>query len=173
MEKKFWKTCLVNLQKVLKVLKSLKINDLVWNQLEISENIKIFGRKESLYAFSLLNLNLKGHLGSPVSDEKPSLLVSWDPPSVTKNHHFQSVGIPPQWRKIITSSQLGYPISNEKSTLPVSWRMADDKAGQVQSELSAGGTKRDFENTPKCTRPNCILVRRSSLGPPPVGRHRT
>ena len=86
--KKFWKTCLVNLQKVLKVLKSLKINDLVWNQLEISENIKNFGRKESLYAFSLLNLNLKGHLGSPVSDEKPSLLVSWDPPSVTKIHHF-------------------------------------------------------------------------------------
>ena len=31
--------------------------------------------------------------------------------------------------------------------------MTDDKAGQVQSELSAGGTKLDIENTPKCTRP--------------------
>ena len=26
--------------------------------------------------------------------------------------------------------------------------MTDDKAGQVQSELSAGGTKRDITNTP-------------------------
>ena len=42
-----------------------------------------------------------------------------------------------------------------------------------QSELSAGGTQRDVENTPKCTCLNCILSRRSSLGPPPVGRHRT
>ena len=41
----------------------------------------------------------------------------------------------------------------------------DDKAGQVQSELSGIGV----ENTPKCTRPNCILARQSSLGPPPVG----
>ena len=99
-------------------------------------------------------------LGSPVSDEKSSLPVSWD-------------RIPPQWRKIITSSQLGYPVSNEKSTLPVSWRMANDKAGQVQSELSAGGTKRDVENIPEFTCQNCILVRWSSLGPPPVGRRRT
>ena len=45
--------------------------------------------------------------------------------------------------------------------------MTDDKAGQVQSELSARGTKRDVENTTKCIRPNCILTRRSSLGPPP------
>ena len=52
------------------------------------------------------------------------------------------------------------------------WRMTDDKAGQVQYELSAGGTKRDVENTQKCTRLNCILARWSSLGPPPVGRHR-
>ena len=35
-----------------------------------------------------------------------------------------------------------------------------------QSELSAGGTKRDIENTPKCTRSNCILAWRSSLDPP-------
>ena len=27
--------------------------------------------------------------------------------------------------------------------------------------------------SPDCTRPNCILARRSSLGPPPGGRHRT
>ena len=42
-----------------------------------------------------------------------------------------------------------------------------------QSELSVGGTKRDVENTPKFTRPDCILAQRSSLGPPPEGRHRT
>ena len=47
--------------------------------------------------------------------------------------------------------------------------MTDDKAGQVQSELSAGGTKRDVENTPKCTRPNCLLTRRLSKGPPTLG----
>ena len=47
-------------------------------------------------------------------------------------------------------------------------RELDDKAGQVQSHLCAGGTKIDVENTPKCTRLNCILTRRSSLGPPPV-----
>ena len=41
--------------------------------------------------------------------------------------------------------------------------MTDDKVGQVQSELSVGGTKRDVENTPKCARSNCILARRSSL----------
>ena len=46
--------------------------------------------------------------------------------------------------------------------------MTDDKAGQVQSKLSARGMKRDVKNTPKCTRSNCILARRSSLGPPPV-----
>ena len=55
--------------------------------------------------------HLKGQLGSPVSDEKSSLPVSWDLPfsneksslpvswdplSVTKNHHFQSVWIPCQ-----------------------------------------------------------------------------
>ena len=40
--------------------------------------------------------HLKGQLGSPVSDEKSSLPVSLDPPSVTKNHYFQSVGIPRQ-----------------------------------------------------------------------------
>ena len=27
--------------------------------------------------------------------------------------------------------------------------------------------------SPKCTRPNCILARRSNLGPPPGGRHGT
>ena len=42
-----------------------------------------------------------------------------------------------------------------------------------KSELSAEGTKRDVENTPKFTRPDCILAERSSLGPPPEGRHRT
>ena len=45
--------------------------------------------------------------------------------------------------------------------------MTEDKAGQVQSELSAGGTKRDVENTPKSTRPHCILAQQSSLGVPP------
>ena len=43
------------------------------------------------------------------------------PPSVTKNHHFQSVGIPREWQKIITSSLLGSPVSDEKSSLPVCW----------------------------------------------------
>ena len=38
--------------------------------------------------------HLKGQLGSLISDQKSSLPVSRDPPSVTKNHHFQSVGIP-------------------------------------------------------------------------------
>ena len=52
-------------------------------------------------------------------------------------------------------------------------RMTDDKSGQVQSELSARGTKRDVENTSKCTCLDCIPARWSSLGPPPVGRHRT
>ena len=42
-----------------------------------------------------------------------------------------------------------------------------------KSELSADGTKRDVENTPKFPRPDCILAQRSSLGPPPEGRHRT
>ena len=87
--------------------------------------------------------HLKGQLGSPVSKDKSSLPVSWDPPSVTKNHHF------------------------------CVWEMTDDKAGQVRSELSAKGTKRDVENTPKCARPNCNLARWSNLGPPPIGRHRT
>ena len=45
--------------------------------------------------------------------------------------------------------------------------MTDDKAGHVQSELSAGGMKRDVKNTPKCTCTNCILAQQSSLGPPP------
>ena len=53
-----------------------------------------------------------------------------------------------------------------------------NKAGEKyivvkKSALSAEGTTRDVENTPKFTRPNCILARRSSLGPPPGGRHRT
>ena len=43
----------------------------------------------------------------------------------------------------------------------------------IQSKLSAGGSKRDVENTTNCSRPNCILARRSSLGSRPVGRHRT
>ena len=42
-----------------------------------------------------------------------------------------------------------------------------------QSELSAGGTKRDVENTPKFTCPDWILAQQSSLGSPPEGRHRT
>ena len=48
---------------------------------------------------------------------------------MTKNHHFQSVGIPREWQKIITSSQLVSPVSNEKSSLhhsqlepPCQWR---------------------------------------------------
>ena len=45
------------------------------------------------------------------------------------------------------------------------WWVTDDKAGQVQSKLSTGGTKREVENTPKCTRPNRILARLSNLGP--------
>ena len=42
-----------------------------------------------------------------------------------------------------------------------------------KSELSADGTKRDVENTPKFTRLDCILAQRYSLGPPPEGWHRT
>ena len=49
------------------------------------------------------------------------------------------------------------------------WRMTDDKAGQVQSELSAKGTKLDVENTPKCTRPDDpVKVRRPQGGTGPV-----
>ena len=44
------------------------------------------------------------------------------------------------------------------------------KKNVTHSELSARGTIRDVENTPKFTPPNCILARPSSLGPPPVGR---
>ena len=43
--------------------------------------------------------------------------------------------------------------------------MTDDKAGRVKSELSARGMKRDVENTPKCTRPNCIPASRSHTRP--------
>ena len=42
-------------------------------------------------------------------------------------------------------------------------RTKDD--GRQQLELSAEGTNRDVENTPKCTCPNCILARQWSLGP--------
>ena len=52
-------------------------------------------------------------------------------------------------------------------------RTTDDKAVEVQSEVSGNGTKRDVENTPKCTRLNWILARQSSLGPQLVGQHRT
>ena len=38
-----------------------------------------------------------GQLGSPISKEKSTLPVSWNPPSVTKNQHFQ--------QKIITSNK--------------------------------------------------------------------
>ena len=38
----------------------------------------------------------------------------------------------------------------------------------IQSEMSAGDTMRGVENTP-----NCILARRSSVGTPPIWRHRT
>ena len=59
---------------------------------------------------------------------------------------------------------MGSPVSDKQSSLPVSWdptsvtkknhfRMTDDKASQVQSELSAGGTKRDVEDTPNVPAP--------------------
>ena len=43
-------------------------------------------------------------------------------------------------------------------------RMTDDKSDQVQSALSARGTKRDVENNLKCIRTNFILARQSSVG---------
>ena len=44
---------------------------------------------------------------------------------------------------------------------------ATNRGKVKKSELSAEGTKRDVENTPKFTRPDCILAKRSSLRPPP------
>ena len=78
---------------------------------------------------------LKGQLGFPVSDKKSSLPVSWDPPSVTKNHHFQNLEPPRE-------------AEDRRRRTDDGRRMTDDKAGQDQSELSVGGTKRDVENTP-------------------------
>ena len=40
--------------------------------------------------------DLKGQLGSPASNEKSTLPVSWDPSSTTKNQHFKSFGTPRQ-----------------------------------------------------------------------------
>ena len=100
--------------------------------------------------------------------EKSSLPVTWNPPWVTKNHHLQSVGTSP-WVTYEGWRTTEY----RRRRTDDGWQMMDDEAVQVQSELSAGGKKQDVENTPKCTRPNCILARRSSPGLLPPGRHRT
>ena len=84
--------------------------------------------------------HLKGQLGTLVRDEMVY---------VTKNEHFLKP-------------------SQEHASYHI-FLMRDYNAGQVLSKLSAGGKKRDVENT----RRNCILARQSSLGPPPVGQHRT
>ena len=52
----------------------------------------------------------------------------------------------------------GWRMTNDKRRMTDDRRMTVDKTGQIQSEPSAGGTKRDVENTPKCTRLNCILA---------------
>ena len=50
--------------------------------------------------------------------------------------------------------QFGTPVDNKKSSSRGSVGSACEN---IQSEMSAGGTKRDVENTPKCTRFNCNL----------------
>ena len=79
--------------------------------------------------------HLKGQLGTLVRDEMVY---------VTKNEHFLKP-------------------SQEHASYHI-FLMRDYNAGQVLSKLSAGGKKRDVENT----RRNCILARQTSLGPPPA-----
>ena len=52
------------------------------------------------------------------------------------------------------SRSVGTPVGNKKSSSRGSVGSACEN---IQSEMSAGGTKRDVENTPKCTRFNCNL----------------
>ena len=68
-----------------------------------------------------LFLCLKCQLGPPSVTKNHHFQSVGIPPSVTKNHHFQSVGIPRQWWKVITSSLLGPPVSDKKSSLLASW----------------------------------------------------
>ena len=120
------------------------------------------------------SLHLKGQLEPPARDKKLSLQVSWNSPWMTDGRwrmtddRWQTMG--DGWRMMDHGRRTA---EDRRQSTDDRCRMTDDKAGQVQSELSAGGTKRDVENTPKSPRPNCILAWRSSLGPPPVGRHRT
>ena len=60
------------------------------------------------------------------------------------------------------------------------WKVSENcnKVGEKyivvkKSELSAEGTKRGVENTPKFASRNCILAQQSNLGPPPVAQHKT
>ena len=91
----------------------------------------------------------------------------WRNLCVTKNGHFHSVWSPHQWWNLCVTKNdhfLNFSVTEDRWRLRDDrWRMTDDKAGQVQSELSAGDMKRNVENTPKCTRPYCILAWQSSL----------
>ena len=123
-------------------------------------------------SFSLVNAN---HCW-----KSPLPAFQWAPPCWHHRHqsiffalcqeyeHLKGQLGPPQVTKIITSSRLKPPVSDRWRTMDDRWYMTK----QVRSNPSARGTKRDVENTPKCTRPNYILAQ-LGLGPPPVGRHRT
>ena len=96
--------------------------------------------------------------GTPVSNKNEHFQSVWtprewqklitssllEPPWVTKNHHFQSVGTPLEWPMTDDGRRTA---ADRRRRTDDEWQMTYDKAGQVQSELSAGGTKWDVENS--------------------------
>ena len=106
------------------------------------------------------------------------LEVNWHPrewrKSVTKNDHFLELSQEQTSYHIFAMSFKNFLTSiNVVDVKQISKSSGMISNRRWQSKLSAGGKKRDVENTPKCTRLNCILARRSSLGPPPEWRRRT
>ena len=77
-----------------------------------------------------------GHLGPPLNHEKVAVTYS----------------------KAVEEFQSTICEKSKKSDFQNAQNILNDKS---QSELSAGGMKRDVEKTPKCTRLNCILASRS------------
>ena len=131
---------------------------------------------------AILSKHLEGHLDPPVSDVMffGSKEVSWIPLSGTLRFMDQrrSVGSPCQWRYVfwIKGGQLDPPVC--KVTLfgsnvgfcGFSWFPVSFSWFQVGFH---GFSWFQVGFSPKCTRPNSFLARRSSLGPPPGDRHRT
>ena len=82
---------------------------------------------------------------------------------VTENDHFFHLSIcltrfifcTIYFDRIITRVRLGCALL--KSYPP---KLSRHLSNNIQSKLSAGGAKQDFENAPKCTRMNCILAPR-------------